>query len=101
MQAIQNKINSMYNGDIESILSAVSSANDYLVMNAILCGAKLKLKDKTFIAKVEKVRSSETVLLGFPLKSIAEAAICFITEKEYNGNDDLVKTLIENEFNIA
>ena len=100
MQTLQNKVDSMYNGNIEAILSAVSSANEYLVMNAILCGAKLKLKDKAFITGVEKARSNEAVLLGFPLKSIAEAAIHFITEKEYKGNDDLVKTLLIKEFNI-
>lgn len=100
MQALRNKVESMYNGNIESILSSISSSNDYLVMNAILCGAKMKLKDKGFIAGVEKARDNEAVLLGFPLKSIAEAAILFITGKEYKGNDDLVKTLIKNEFNI-
>lgn len=100
MQALRNKVDSMYNGNIESILSGISSSNDYLIMNAILCGAKLKLKDKGFIAGVEKARSNEAVLLGFPLKSIAEAAIHFITEKEYKGSDDLVKTLIKNEFKI-
>lgn len=100
MQALRNKVDSMHNGNIESILSCISSANDYLVMNAILCGAKLKLKDKGFIAGVEKAQSNEAVLLGFPLKSVAEAAMIFITGKEYKGNDDLVKTLIKNEFNI-
>lgn len=100
MQTLQNKVDSMYNGNIEAIISAVSSSNDYLIMNAILCGAKIKLKDNGFIAGVEKAQSNEAILLGFPLKSVAEAAIHFITEKEYKGNDDLVKTLIKKEFKI-
>ena len=100
MQTLQNKVDSMYSGNIEAILSAVSSSNDYLIMNAILCGAKLKLKDKGFIAGVEKARNNEAILLGFPLKSIAEAAFHFIKGTKYEGNEDLVKTLIKNEFNI-
>lgn len=100
MQALRNKIDSMHSGNIESILSGISSSNDYLIMNAILCGAKLKLKDKGFIAEVEKARNNEAVLLGFPLKSIAEAALHFIKGTKYEGNEDLVKTLIKNEFNI-
>lgn len=100
MKTLQNKVDSMYNGNVEAILSAVSSSNDYLIMNAILCGAKLKLKDKAFINGVEKAQSNEAVLLGFPLKSVAEAAIHFITDKEYKGNDDLVKTLLIKKFNI-
>lgn len=100
MKTLQNKVDSMHNGNIEAILSGISSSNDYLVMNALLCGAKFKVKDKLFIDGVEKARNNETTLLGFPLKSIADATIHFIREKEYKGNDDLVKTLINNEFNI-
>lgn len=100
MNPVQNKVDSMHNGNIEAILSGVSSENNYLIMNAILCGAKMKLKDESFISGLESARNSEAVLLGYPLKSIAEAATHFVTETKYSGNDDLVKTLIKNEFKL-
>lgn len=100
MKSLQNKVDSMHSGNVEAILSGVSSKNDYLIMNALLCGAKMKLKDKGFMAGLELARNNEAVLLGFPLKSIAEAATHFVTGKKYEGNDELVKTLIKNEFKI-
>ena len=100
MQTMQQKINEMYNGNTEAIIAGVHSKNDYILMNAILSGAKLKINEEDFIAGVEKARSNEIVLLGFPLKSVAEAACHFLTDKRYNGNDPIVETLIKNKFEI-
>lgn len=100
MKTMQKKIDEMYNGNTDAIIAGVYSQNDYILMNAILSGAKLNIKEKNFIVGVEKARNNEIVLLGFPIKSVAEAAYCFLTDRKYNGNDSIVKTLIDNKFNI-
>ena len=100
MQTMQQKINEMYSGNTEAIIAGVHSQNDYILMNAILCGAKMEIKDDDFVAGVEKARTNEIVLLGFPLKSVAEAAYHFLTDRKYNGNDHIAETLIRNKFNI-
>ena len=100
MQTMQQKIDEMYSGNTEAIIAGVHSKNDYILMNAILIGAKLKIKAENFVAGVEKARTNEIVLLGFPLKSVAEAAYHFLTDRKYNGSDPIVETLIKNEFNI-
>ena len=97
---MQQKIDEMYSGNTEAIIAGVHSKNDYILMNAILSGAKLKIKDKDFIAGVEKARDSEIVLLGFPMKSVAEAAYHFLTDKKYNGGNPIVETLINSKFDI-
>lgn len=100
MQTMQKKINEMYSGNTEAIIAGVHSKNDYILMNAILSGAKLKIKEEAFITGVEKARSNEIVLLGFPIKSVAEAAYHFLTDRKYNGSDSVVETLIKNKFEI-
>ena len=100
MQTMQQKIDEMYSGNTEAIIAGVHSKNDYILMNALLSGAKLKIKEEDFIAGVEKARSNETVLLGFQLKSVAEAAYHFLTDRKYAGSDPVIKALIKNKFNI-
>lgn len=100
MKTLQTEIDRMYDGNFDAILSNISSKNEYLVMNAILCGTKRKIKNDEFIAGVKKAQDSETVLLGYPLKSVAEASLLFLTDKEYDGDDELVKSLIKNKFDI-
>ena len=100
MEKIQDEIDKMYAGNIDSILSNVFSKNDFLVFNAILCGSKLNLKNDEFITGVKKAQSSEVVFLGYPLKRVAEAALHFLSDKKYTGDDNLVKSLIANKFNV-
>lgn len=100
MTQMQQNVNEMYNGNTDAIIAGIESDNDYLVMNAILSGSAHKIDDERFIAGVEKAQRNETVLLGYPIKSVAEASYHFITGKKYRGNDDIVETLLKNKFRI-
>ena len=100
MQTMQQKIDEMYSGNTEAIIAGVHSKNDYILMNALLSGAKLKIKADDFVDGVEKARNSEIVLMGFPIKSVAEAAYHFLTDRKYNGSDPVVETLIKSKFEI-
>lgn len=99
-KTIQQQIDEMYSGNTEAIVTGVHSKNDYILMNAILSGAKLKIKEEDFVAGVDKARTNEIILLGFPIKSVAEAAYHFLTDRKYNGSDPVVATLIKNKFII-
>lgn len=94
----QQKVDRMYSGDVSAIIAGIHSGNDYLMMNAVLSGAKHKIKDTSFMDGLKKAQESEAVLLGFSLKSVAEAAYIFLTGREYTGEDAGIKTLIESEF---
>lgn len=100
MTELQTKIDKIRAGDTAAIIRGISSQSDLIVINSILAGAKLKLADKDFIDGVKKAQNSNVVLLGFPIKSIAEAAIYFLTDTEYSGDDALIRELIDNRFNI-
>ena len=97
---MQQEIDEMYNGNVDAIVAGVQSENDYLIMNAILSGAQQGIKNGGFLAGIKKACDSESVLLGIPLKSVAEAAYCFLTEESYLGNDRIVTTLLENHFRL-
>jgi len=97
---MQKMIDEMYCGKTDAVIAGVSSDNEYLVMNAILSGARHKIRDERFLKGIDKARTSEVVLLGFPLKSVAEAAYYFLTEKVYVGTDPIVDVLLKNKFDI-
>lgn len=100
MQEMQTQINKMYAGDTAAIIRGISSENDLIVMNSILAGARLRVLDEDFLAKIKDAQNSDVVLMGVPLKSVAEAAVCLLTGADYGGDDALVRDLIDNEFNI-
>ena len=100
MQTMQQKIDEMHGGNTDAIIAGVHSKNDYVVMNAILSGSRLRVKSKEFIDGVKKAQENEAVLLGIPIKSVAKASICFIENRSYKGSDPVVESLIKNKFNI-
>lgn len=97
---IQQKIDEIHKGNIAAIIEGVSSNNDLIVINAILSGAKLGVRDTSFIEAINKARLSETVVMGYPMKSVAEAAYHVLTDSKYYGEDNLVKTLLANKFEL-
>lgn len=97
---MQQKIDKMYSGNTKAIVAGVHSTNDYIVMNALLSGMRLQVDDEEFIAGVKKAKRNEAVLLGYPIKSIAEAAECVLTGKKYGGSSPIVKDLLTNGFNF-
>lgn len=100
MNQLKKLIDEMYSGNAEAILSGISSESDYIVMNAILTGAKRGMTEKQFLDGLAKAQESKTVLMGFPLASVATAAAHFLKKIKYTGNDEIIKTLIENKFTI-
>ena len=100
MKLIQNLIDDMYNGNTDAILSGVSSSNDYLLINAIIAGTKQGINEGRFIEGLTSAQKSESVLLGFPIASIATASLHLLQEKKYTGDDAIVKELLENKFDI-
>lgn len=96
----QRKIDDMRNGNIIEIKNCITSDVPILIMNSILCGAKIGLNDTDYIKGVDKARSNKNVLMGIEIGTVAEAAFCFLTKTKYNGNNDTVKKLIKNQFNF-
>lgn len=93
-------IDSMHSGNTDAILSGVFADNDIILINAILAGAKHGINKKQFIDGVAKAQNSKTVLLGFPISSVAIAATHYLNGETYTGNDPTIKALIDNKFNI-
>ena len=97
---LQNRIDAMYNGDKATIIESVNSSVDILVMNAIISGTRAKIKDNDFLVGVSKAKENRTILMGIPIGSVAEAALCYLKETKYMGDDEIVKNLIRSGFAI-
>lgn len=98
MKEEQQAIDNMYKGDIEAIKENITSDVPILVMNAIISGVKIGLKDEKYIEKLEMNRLNKSVLMGVCLGSVAQAAVCILTGKPYLGNDSSIKSLIKSNF---
>lgn len=98
MKEEQQAIDNMYKGDIEAIKENITSDVPILVMNAIISGVKIGLKDEKYIEKFEMNRLNKSVLMGVCLGSVAQAAVCILTGKPYLGNDSSIKSLIKSNF---
>ena len=88
----------MYAGNTEIILSSVSAEVPLLVMNAIMAGMKVGLRDSAFIEGVRKAEENGAVLLGVSVCKVATAALHLLGVKQYAGTDYLIKGLIESKF---
>lgn len=100
MKEEQQAIDSMYNGDIAIIKECITSTIPNLVMNSIIAGVKIGLKDKEYIEKLKTNCSNKTVLMGVCLGDVAEAAFCILTNKPYLGNNLTIKSLINSNFDF-
>ena len=98
--SIQQTIDKMKSGNIAEIKRCISSEIPILIMNSLIYGVKNNFVDNDYIDKVKQLCSDNTTLMGFRIGSIAEAALSILTRKEYNGDDLVTKSLIENSFNI-
>lgn len=97
---IQLVINKMYAGDTEAIISCVDSEKSILVMNALMAGTKMMVRDVRFLCGVKKAKKSEAVLLGIPLKKVAIAAEHLLGIQKYRGNDKVILDMISSEFGV-
>ncbi len=95
---MQHIADEMHKGNVSAILRGIHSENLFLRVNAILSGAKFQIHNHDFWEVVKESLNDDTVVLGIPLKSIAEAAFFYVSGKEYQGDDAYVKGLIANQF---
>lgn len=101
MSNIQNKIDLMYSGDTEEIVSNVNSDIPILVANAIIAGTKKCLKNSVFLDAIQnKVTNSDITFFGMPLSDIAIASLDILGINKYKGNDDNILKLIHSGFNF-
>lgn len=98
MSEEQRIIDEMYSGNILTIKSNITSDIPNLVMNSIIAGIKFNIQDNDYIEGIKKACSNKTILMGICLGSVAKAALCILTNSQYNGNDSIIKSLIDNHF---
>lgn len=98
MKKEQQAIDNMCKGDITAIKEYITSDIPNLVMNSIIFGVKIGLKDEDYVRKLEMNCSSKTVLMGVCLGNVAQAALCILTDKPYLGNNSTIKSLIKSNF---
>jgi len=94
----QKIIDRMHAGNTEEILRNISSETPILVLNAMLAGIKIGLKEPFFIEGVRKAEENEAVLLNVPVCKIATAVLHLLNAKPYTGTDRQILELIESKF---
>lgn len=98
--ADQTLIDRMYSGDKNAIISGIMSERPILVMNAVMAGTKLGVRDTRFLIGLKKAGENDEVLLGIHLRKVAIAAEHLLGIKKYNGDDRTILLMIESEFGI-
>lgn len=97
MSDVQSNINNMHNGSTVAIINGISSRSSIEVLNAIVAGTRLKLKDKMFVKSLEKAKDNEESLMGIPIKEFAIASLDILNIQKYSGDSDRVREMIQCE----
>ena len=100
MTKVQMKINDMHKGNVDAIMSGISSLVPIVVLNAIVAGTQYNLRNAAFVDGVKQASESDVTLLGVPLKSFAAASLHLLGEEKYSGKDGMVLTMIDNKFQM-
>lgn len=90
----------MYSGNTECITRNIFSANPYVVINSIICGVRYHVNDSDFITGIMASTSNTQRVLGYPINSVATAALCVLKGLSYAGDDYITKELVECGFEI-
>lgn len=98
MSDIQAEIDKMHNGSIESIMKGISSDIPIVILNAIIAGTRLELKNIVFTEGINKTKRSAEVLLGVPIRNFAIASLDVLGIEKYLGDDIRIKELIDCKF---
>ncbi len=97
----QELINKMASGDEPSIIIGVDSDVPVLNLNAVLFGAKYKIKNPNFINTIRnKLLYSEDSFFGIKLSDYVQAALHVLGVQKYVGYDYFINRLIESNFDF-
>lgn len=100
MNDIQVKIDEMHSGIVEAIMQGISSDTPIVILNAIISGTKLGLKNNVFVEGIKKAKANKEILMGIPLKEFAIASLEILGIEKYLGDSKRIKDLIKCEFNF-
>ena len=100
MSNVQTTINEMHNGSIEIILQGISSTTPLILLNAIIAGTKLGIKEKEFVEGLKKAEQSEEMLMGVPIKEFASASLEILEIQKYLGDNNRVKEMVQCKLNF-
>ena len=94
-------IDRMIRQDEQAILEGIHAESSLLNLNAVIQGAKLKIKNEDFVfALIQLLDSHKVAPRGVELQPFVEAALDVLGVKEYKGDNRLIRDLIVCEFNI-
>jgi len=100
MTKAQMRIDDMHKGNVDAIVSGISSPVPIVVLNAILAGTQHHLLNAAFVEGVKRASESDETLLGVPLKSFAAASLHLLGEKKYSGKDSAILTMIDSKLKM-
>ena len=86
--------------EIEMILTQLSGSKSPMErLNAILFGAKYKVKTAQFIDNVSRMAGDEAnTFFGTPMSSFATAVLDVLGVKKYTGDDGYILEMVESGF---
>lgn len=93
-------IDRMYAGDREAIISGIDAESPILVMNSIMAGVKMRIRDIRFMNGLKKAEERKEILLGISLSKAAVAAEHLLGIRKYEGDDQMILSMIASEFRI-
>lgn len=97
MNNSQLKVKAMHDGSIEEILNGIKSNNTFELINAIIAGTRMNIKDNKFVDRLESAMKNEETLLGVPVYEFATASLDILGIKKYKGNNRRIKEMIQSE----
>ena len=99
---IEEEIKKMSENNYELIISGAQSDIPILNLNAVLFGAKFRLRSPEFISILEdRLINSDCTFFGMPLYNFVCAALDVLDVKKYEGNDDHIVRLIKADMNLV
>ena len=94
-------VQEMYQGNKEVILESLRSESIFLNMNAIICCAQKKLSAKEFIDALVSLKDVDIALLGYRISDAATAALYLVNNEPYEGENEVVKKLVDSNFGLT
>lgn len=98
MTKTQMVIDEMHRGNTNVIVASIFDQTPIVVLNAIMAGTKIGIRESAFVDGIKSAEKSDAVLLGVPLSKLATAALHLLGEREYTGDDSAVIAMINSKF---